>query len=201
MDNKICFNRNMVILLIMLIVIVIIIVTLLIVKIIIIKNKQQNTRIRKIKTVSRVISPLNPVDVVREYDYKKLDDILEEPTRRVPRHEIPPMYVKGYLDYPTRGYPDNFSQLGLLIAVDKNKKDSKDNKILRLFGRQVYPGSSEYEYYTAINSSYDQIKVSLNTKRRELYDGDIIKIKELGAKYKVKLHRYDAPKYYPDLIV
>ena len=75
---------------------------------------------------------------------------------------------------PTRGYPDNFQQLGILVIKDNS---SSDNKILRLFGRQEYPGSNRYEYYTAINSGHDQVKVPLDIKRGvELYDDDKTRI-------------------------
>lgn len=139
------------------------------------------------------------VDDVREYDYRKMRDPLEEPTRRVPRHELPPKYFKDRIDFPTRGYPDNFTQYGVLVRVNKKGK-SEENNILRLYGRQEYPGSDIYEYYTAVNSGLDQIKIPLNIKKRELYDDDIVFVDELNAKYKVKLHKYDAPKYYPDII-
>lgn len=141
--------------------------------------------------------PENPPilsDTVRQYDYNKMFDPLEEPARRVPRHELYPMYLKGLLDLPTRGYPDNFTQIGILIRQDDN---NKDNKILRLFSRQEYPGSSTYEYYTAINNGNDQIKIPLRVKHRELYEDDIVYVKEMDADYKVQLHRYDQPRYYP----
>ena len=146
-------------------------------------------------------SPPPPtLDIVREYDYSRSFDPLEEPTRRVPRHEIPPIHLKRTIDIPTRGYPDNFTQIGTLVKKgDPNKNEN--NKILRLFGRQEYPGSNRYEYYTMVNSGHDAIKIPINTKRRyELFDGDIIRIKELKDKYEVNLHRFDAPKYYPDII-
>jgi hypothetical protein len=136
-------------------------------------------------------------DPVREYDYKKSYDPLEDPTRRVDRHNIVPVYVKQHIDMPTRGYPDNFHQLGILVLEGN---ETSDNKILRLFGRQEYPGSNRYEYYTAINSGHDQVKVPLDVKRgQELYDDDIVTISELASDFKVKLHKYDAPKYYPNI--
>ena len=154
------------------------------------------------------------IDPVREYDYSKLYDILEEPTRRVPRHEIHPSILRQYIDIPSRGYPDNFTQYGILIASsghDKHSKNDKsnsdkiemhtdsNNRIIRLFGRQEYPGSNRYEYYTMINSGYDAIKIPLDVRKRELYDDDKVYVKELGQHYKVQLHNYDAPKYYPDI--
>ena len=64
-------------------------------------------------------------DVIRDYDRDKVIDILEEPTRRVPRHEIPNHFFRRGIDYPTRGYPDNYSQQGILVSV-KGKDGGKD---------------------------------------------------------------------------
>jgi len=144
-----------------------------------------------------------PPDAIRQYDYSKLNDPFTEPTRRVARHDIPPYFMKQMIDLPTRGYPDNFTLYGVLTRLDKKKGSEKyeDNQIIRLFGRQIYPGSHKYEYYTTVNSGHDQIKIPLNTRRRdELYDGDKIRIEELHGRYEVKLHKYDAPKYYPDIL-
>jgi len=143
-------------------------------------------------------NPMN-VDIIRQYDIRKAFDPLEQPVRRVARHEIHPLHLKRLIDFPTRGYPDNFTQIGILVKEgDITKKD--DNRILRLFGRQEFPGSNNYEYYTAVNSGNDQIKMPIDIKRRELYDDDIVHIKEIGGEYRVHLHKYDAPKYYPDII-
>lgn len=138
-------------------------------------------------------------DDIKEYDYRKAYDPFEEPVRRVPRHELPPAYLKRMIDIPTRGYPDSFVQIGTLVKEgDPNKNDA--NTILRLFGRQEYPGSNRYEYYTAINSGYDQIKVPIDLRRQEIYDDDFVYIKELSQSYRVHLSKYDQPRYYPDVI-
>jgi hypothetical protein len=146
-------------------------------------------------------------DVIRNYDYRKVYDPLENPVRRVDRSQLPPYYVRQVIDIPSRGYPDNFTQVGILVKKDNFKKDKKDNnrnednKILRLFGRQEYPGSSFYEYYTALNSGLDSIKIPIKNRRNnELYTGDEVYIKEINQKYEVSLHKYDAPKYYPDIL-
>jgi len=138
----------------------------------------------------------NPIDPVRNYDYGKIFDPLVEPTRRIERDQIPPVYLRRLIDLPSRGFPDNFSQFGILVKANKN---DPHNQILRLFGRQEFPGSHRYEYYTAIVSGLDQIKIPLDIKKNELYDGDSLYIRELGEKYIVQLHKYDAPKYLPDI--
>ncbi len=160
------------------------------------------------KTLPKILPPLShptvfnvQPDIIRDYDYNKIDDPLEEPTRRVARHELHPYFLKKMIDIPTRGYPDNFIQLGTLTKKgDPNK--NPDNQLLRLFGRQEYPGSYRYEYYTMVNSGNDQIKVPVDTRnRKELFDGDRVYIKELDDLYEIHLHKFDAPKYYPDIIL
>ena len=152
-------------------------------------------------------NPIYDDELIRQYDYNNVYDILQNPSRRVPRYELPPYYVKRLIDYPTRGYPDNYTQIGILRRVDHNlvsgehhNESQTNNFIIRLFGRQQYPGSNKYEYYTMINNGLDQIKIPIYGKRQELYDEDEIYIKELGNKYIISLYRYDEPKYYPDLI-
>lgn len=143
--------------------------------------------------------PIN--DPIREYDYRKLYDSLERPVRRVARHEMPPYYFRNMIDFPTQGYPDNFTQIGLLISKGRDHTNDKENNILRLFGRQEYPGSYRYEYYTMINSGLDKIKVDIPLRgKKEIYDGDMIYIKELDKDYTAQLYRYDEIKYYPDII-
>ncbi len=143
------------------------------------------------------IGPQEIVDEIRQYDYKKMFDPLEEPRKRIHRHEIPPYAFKRLIDFPTRGFPDNFRQVGILI----NKDDNADNpnKIIRLMGRQEYPGSNRYEYHTAISSGNEIIKIPIRNRRRgqELYDHDDIVIPELDSKYTVSMYDYDEPKYYP----
>lgn len=160
-------------------------------------NQNQETNIKKVKEDVVVRHP--PVDLVRDYDHRKLNDMLESPTRRVARHHIPPVHLKRLIDYPSRGYPDNFRLLGVLIRQDGEENGSNENKLLRLFGREIYPGANKYEYYTALANGLDNIKLPIETKaNKELYDDDELTV--LNKTYKIQLHPYDAPKYYPDIL-
>lgn len=152
--------------------------------------------------------PINDNYFIKQYDSGKIYNIFEEPRRRVPRHELPPRYVKRLIDYPTQGYPDDYTQFGILkkkshftTGENDNNHDmtNTNNFIIRLFGRQEFPGSSRYEYYTLINNGLDQIKIPIYNRNRELYDSDEIFIKELESKYIVSLYQYDSPRYYPDI--
>jgi hypothetical protein len=132
-----------------------------------------------------------PIDPVRTYDYRKLYDPLEDPTTRVDRYLLGPLEYRRMFNYPTQGYPDTYRWLGILICTDD---DVPKNKIIKLFGRQKYPNSNDYQYYTMINMDHDQIKVHIH-RRRELYDDDIVDISELGKKYKVQLNKDDDMRY------
>lgn len=201
---------------------------------------------------------------ILNYDRSKLYDPLVEPTRRVDRYELPQYYFRNMIDFPTRGYPDNYNQLGILVnsinnnyydsestydddstydsinyrgkskyrntnkinikerkssrrsskrksKQDKyrkkyyrellsNNKKTNENNILRLFGRQQYPGSNTWEYYVTVYSGLDAIKIPLYPNKKELYTDDYVFVPQLKSSYVVQLYDYDAPRYYPDII-
>lgn len=245
MTNSFCFDKGFFIILTALIVVIMIILVILFMSKSTFKcpqlscpsikcpsiTLQDSETVNEPKITESSGSPGPYTDPVREYDYRKIYDPLEEPTRRVDRYQIPPAYFKRFIDIPSRGYPDNFSQVGILVRIhnDHNRhghagnashtghsghsnhsgqeemvvsnQNNSDNNILRLFSRQEYPGSwTRFEYYTALNSGFDSIKIPIDAKRnRELYDGDTVYIKELNQTYKVQLYNYDSPRYYPDL--
>lgn len=150
-----------------------------------------------VKVVEKPVVP--PRDLVSDYDHRKIISPLEDPVRRVPRHWIPPAHIKRQIDIPTRGYPDTFHQIGLLTK--QGDSDNKENKVLRLMGRETYPGSSKYEYFTRITDGNETINIPIENKHnKEYYDDDVIAVDTLGSDYKVKIFDYDAPKYYPDLL-
>lgn len=147
-------------------------------------------------------------DPIKYYDEEKLADPFEAPTKRPDRIQMgyPPI-IKSSTNplqpYPTRGYPDNYHLLGTLISIDTNKDYNKleqDNQIINLFGRQKYPGSSEYEYYTMISTGNINTKIPLKDQIRELFTDDEVFIKELNKTYKVNLYPNEELKYNPFLI-
>lgn len=167
------------------------------------------------------------IDPIKNYDDKKLFDPYEAPAKRPERTQmgyLPKMKQSNNpLDpFPTRGYPDNYHLLGTLVADNQNKevkpshhnsgeetneetnneqynKLSQDNKIISLFGRQTYPGSSEYEYYTMISTGNTMTKIPIK-QQRELFNDDSVYIKELKSDYKVNLYPNEALKYNPFLL-
>lgn len=138
----------------------------------------------------------NVSDPLKIYDYRVMNDPLKEPTRRPPRDIIGPAVASPWFNYPTRGWPDNYTLQGYL--VDNNGSNNDPNKILSLYGRQKYPGSNEYEYYVSFISDDDRIKYKLDKYRRELYDDDEVVIDILQyRKYRVKLFKEEGIIYNP----
>lgn len=189
MSDTICLNRTYTVLLLFIIVIL---------GIYLYNSDKQNTCVCpeqqdiNLTIVNEEKEDLN-TDKVREYDYRKVVDPLESPTMRIDREYLPLSDIRNAINISTRGYPDTFRQIGILV-----NNEAGDNKLLRLFGRKEFPRSNRYEYYTAINSGNDIIKVPLNIKN-ELYDDDNVFVDELSTEYKVKIYKYDSPRYYPDI--
>jgi hypothetical protein len=159
--------------------------------------------------------PLVPVptvgdDLLTMYDRKTTFDPMYEPTKRPPRHVILPILGNPYFNYPTRGFTDTYSLKGYLVKekhhhkVDEENKDSgkiAENQILKLFGREKFPNSIEYEYYVIINTGFDdKIKYFLERQTKELYDDDSVYIDILQSKYKVKLLKDKSMVYNPYLL-
>ncbi len=117
-------------------------------------------------------------------------------------------------NYPTRGFTDTYSLQGYLVKKDTNIRPptqetdfnqsnelTKNNTILKLFGRQVYPNSNEYEYYVMVNTGYnDNIKYFLEKQKRELYDGDNVYVDILKQNYKVEMLKDRTFRYNPYLV-
>jgi hypothetical protein len=111
------------------------------------------------------------------------------PERRVPEYQYPFDYIKSQINIPTRGYPEPYHQIGIA---------THDEKAFNLFGRQTYPSSNQYEYYVVGTMGYTNVKIPVGTKgKKEIMDGDHIRIHGNDGEYKVKLFDYDVPRYVP----
>ena len=132
-------------------------------------------------------------------DKNAVEDPLHPPNRRLPRH-IYPSDIKDYIfETPTRGYPDNYHYYGNLIRRE-------DDKIVKLFGRQTYPGSNKYEYYgitsDSVGGSSVKIPISINGDK-ELYDKDEVDVEFLDSSkgnFILYMNDYDRPRYNPFVI-
>ena len=117
------------------------------------------------------------------------------PERRIPEHEYPNDKLKQIINIHTRGEPDNYQLMGVLL---RNNTESAFN----LFGRQKYPGSNQYEYYAQGKMQYNDVKLPINNNGKELYNNDKVKIlgtDESKGDFIVNLYKYDEPRYNPFL--
>jgi hypothetical protein len=133
-------------------------------------------------------------DPVLKRDMHALDDKFYPPWRRMPRHSYP-ISLRKLINIPTQGYHDNFHYMGNLIR-------NADEKVVQLFGREVYPGSQTYEYYGITvdpNGLQSKFTIDKNNKK-ELTNDDEVALKEFDTsrgKFKVHLHNIEEPRYDP----
>jgi hypothetical protein len=163
------------------------------------KELEKEEKPIKIINLSNESSSNQSTDIISDYDYRIISDPLKEPGKRPPRHVIGPMINSPHFNIPTRGYPDSFNVQGYLI--DDASTDNKDsNKMLRLYGRQVYPNSNEWEYYVEVNvGHHDKFKFDLEKQKREIFDGDKVYVDILKRNYDVKLLKQKGLEYNPFL--
>lgn len=127
-------------------------------------------------------------------DVEVLYNSLMPPERRQPEHTYPTNYIKSQLNIPTRGFPDNYQLVGVVL---RNNTESA----YRLFGRQKYPGSNQYEYYVEGNMDDTPIKLPITVRGdREIEDNQVIEIPGTNptkGEFRAKLYNFDTPRYVP----
>ena len=155
----------------------------------------------KIKKSNKVVIIDNTDMIIRNFLKKRDNDAYYDdmipPERRVNNRNYP-IAIKPHINIPTRGYPDNYHQVGNLIR-------SSDEKVLKLFGRQKHSGSSQWEYYVISKDPNGlDTKLPLNRKKdRELEDSSEIDVPFFNSSrgnFKVQLLNLDAPRYNPFIL-
>ena len=104
------------------------------------------------------------------------------------------------INISTRGDIVDYSQVGVLTNNSNNK-----NTILPLFGKQTYPGSNKWLYYTSTDK-YNSIKLPINFKNRncsndigcdEITENDELNVPAYNSNFKVTIYNIDKPRYIP----
>lgn len=148
----------------------------------------------RLAIISAFIITLGALALGMMYNYemfRKFNKIRWGRDNKLYHHRNPYGYSYGYpYGYPYRYsysvFPSSFHRMGILF--DDGSEPNDPNKILTLYGRQLYGGSSQYEYYTLTNMGNEQTKIDIDYKK-EFYDGDTIYIPELGKSYSVKIDK------------
>ena len=133
--------------------------------------------------------------ILEKRDREVVNDDFVPPERREPEHIYPDREVKNIINVPTRGFPDNYQSVGVLVRRE-------DEKILQLFGRQKYMGSNQWEYYVTGMDRYGfPNKMPIKVKGdKELFDKDKLELDWLDkskGEFEVNLYNFDVPRYNP----
>ena len=122
-------------------------------------------------------------------DMSVITDPLVAPEQRVETKHYP----KIKLYERTRGTPDNYQIVGLLYNQNENIK-------YQLFGRKVYPGAYQWEYYIrGKDGSGLEFKFPLPNKE-EIHDGSNITVPLNNIVFTVKTYNYNLPRYNPFIL-
>ena len=151
-------------------------------------EKKQDVIVQKV--------PINIVDT----DYQRITNPLVPPEMRNPLQ--PGVAVNGVpINIPTRGSVSHFQQIGSVSNM------SGSARILPLYGKPTYPGSSKWIYYT-INNDFPSVKLPIQCNGRdctgeygcnELYESDNVSVPPYNEDFKINLYQFDKPRYIPYL--
>lgn len=114
------------------------------------------------------------------------------------------------INVPTRGESGSFQQIGALYketveSEDMTPGNNTDSVVLALFGKQTYPRSQKWTYYTSSDRNH-QVKMPLSNKGKkcdsqygceEISNDDLITVPGYNGVFRAVIYDYDAPKYIP----
>lgn len=135
-----------------------------------------NTNYPEVPAIQIPNGGLTDYELVTKRDLGVLANPLIPPEKRTERPQIDmtlPLLKNKYIGIPTRGSYDTYQNVGYLVD------DRNPDNLLKLFGRQKWPGSTQYEYYAIKTTAVDQFKVPMYDFKKELYDGDNVKLDKL----------------------
>ena len=134
----------------------------------------------------------------------------EDPTTIVGQHNIGERRRGISINIETRGSGGDFQQVGILSKTLIEKEDSTpgnntDVNVLPLYGKPTYKGSNRWLYYTETDK-YNPIKIPINVNSKdctddtgcdELYNGSEVTIPSYNGLFKVKIYKFNKPRYIP----
>ena len=110
------------------------------------------------------------------------------------------------INIPTRGYPDEYQQVGLLTTAGGSATSASPNRtVLPLFGRKLITNRDRWNYYTRTDG-INPVQVPVQFKRKncdndngceEITEGDSVGVPIMGQSYTANIYRYSIPRYIP----
>jgi hypothetical protein len=109
------------------------------------------------------------------------------------RYDMAPEPLRQ-INIPTQGIPDSFQSAGII---------NMDDKILPLYGRRIR--GDRWNYYTRTDT-YNPVPIPIHFQKRDCMDdigcqeilsGDEIKVDAMNKFGRVKIYKYNGPKYIP----
>lgn len=131
---------------------------------------------------------------VRDRDYSRIVNPLLPPERSNHTEAGIPINV------PSRGESGSYQQVGVLV-----NKNSAESKILPLYGKQTYPGSRNWLYYTS-SDQYQSVKLPISNRNQdctddtgchEITNGDNVEVPAYEQSFKANIYKFDKPRYIP----
>lgn len=110
------------------------------------------------------------------------------------------------INIKTRGEPTGYQQVGVLMDTDASGGDAK--KLLPLYGQETYPGSNQWNYYTA-SDGFQSVKLGVIQNNKdcqdhngcsEIYDGGNISVNGYSSSFKANIYKLQVPRYIPHII-
>ena len=159
---------------------------------------------------------INQQSLTPDVDRMLINDPLYPPLSRNyhedPTGRIEPVVGRGGIpiNIETRGSGGDFQQVGILSKNDiKNDGEAPgnntDSNILPLYGKPTYRGSNRWLYYTETDK-FNPIKIPITVNNKdctddqgceELYDGGEVSIPSYNGVFKVKIYKFNKPRYIP----
>ena len=142
--------------------------------------------------IPQVVPPPTQVFVgMEDLRYAKIYDPLRLPGR---------IDSSRLINFPTRGEAPDIQQMGVLTSEESDK-------VLPLYGRPTYRGSSKWQYYTSTDK-FNPLKLPLRDDKKrdctqefgcdELSDGDHVDVPVYrNDNFTVTLYGMDSPRYIP----
>tara|TARA_B110000908_G_scaffold168384_1_gene223188 strand:+ start:209 stop:802 length:594 start_codon:yes stop_codon:yes gene_type:complete len=164
-------------------------------------------------TNAKFIKLNNEINADRHVLEHKVSTLINlTPTVHIDPKHTPPlrkmdsgMHLPGIpINIRTRGEPTGYQQVGVL--VDPSVSDNP--KLLPLYGQETFPGSRQWNYYTA-SDGFQSVKLAVTISNKdcqehygckEIYDGDAVGVTGHNQTFKVNMYKMEVPRYIPHIV-